>query len=51
MAEAVNKKTVELSRKQKRLEKLKKQIFRDKDIKYVGPLSYRYLRIIAWLLG
>ena len=38
-----------LSRKEKRFEKLKNKILNKEDIKYQGPLSYRALRIIAWL--
>ena len=36
----------ELTKKEK---KIKKKYFFDKDIKYRGPLSYRYLRLIAWI--
>jgi hypothetical protein len=47
---AVNEETNKpLSRKEKRLQKLKERLFNEKDIKYQGPLSYRALRIIAWL--
>ena len=35
-------------KKLKREEKLKKKFFFEQDIKYRGPLSYRYLRVIAW---
>jgi hypothetical protein len=35
-------------KKLKREEKLKKKFFFEQDIKYRGPLSYRYLRLIAW---
>lgn len=38
-----------LSRKEKRREKIIKRYTNPIDIKYKGPLSYRYLRIIAWL--
>lgn len=37
------------SREEKRLEKLRKKLLNPNDIKYQGPLSYRYLRIIAWI--
>ena len=30
-------------------EKLRRRLTNEQDIKYLGPLSYRYLRIIAWL--
>jgi len=39
-------------KKKKRLskeEKLRRKYFFETDIKYRGPLSYRYLRIIAWI--
>ena len=35
-------------KKLKREEKLKNKFFFEQDIKYRGPLSYRYLRVIAW---
>lgn len=38
-----------LSRKERRREKIKQRMLNLKDIKYQGPLSYRYLRIIAWV--
>jgi hypothetical protein len=37
------------TRKEKRKEKLKNMLINPNDIKYNGPLSYRHLRIIAWL--
>lgn len=36
-------------RKYKRLEKIKTKFFDKPDMKYIGPLSYRTLRIIAWI--
>ena len=36
-------------RKQKRYEKIRRRLCKPDDIKYQGPLSYRYLRIIAWV--
>ena len=36
-------------RKSKKLEKIKNNFFNPVDIKYRGPLSYRYLRILAWI--
>ena len=38
-----------LSRKEKRREKLRQKLLNPNDIKYQGPLSYRYLKIIAWI--
>lgn len=35
-------------RREKRYEKIRKKFFKD-DIKYQGPLSYRYLRILGWV--
>ena len=35
-------------RREKRHEKIRKKFFKD-DIKYQGPLSYRYLRILGWI--
>lgn len=37
------------AKKAKRYEKKKKRYIFDHDIKYRGPLSYRYLRLIAWI--
>ena len=37
------------ARKGKKVAKLKKRFFKPNDIKYQGPLSYRYLRIFAWI--
>ena len=36
-------------RRQRWRERIRKRLMQEKDIKYVGPLSYRYLRIIAWI--
>lgn len=36
-------------RKQKRLARLRRRYGFEADIKYRGPLSYRYLRILAWM--
>ena len=36
-------------RREKRLARIKARLFKPNDIKYQGPLSYRYLRIFAWL--
>ena len=36
-------------KKRKKLIKQKKKFFFKEDIKYRGPLSYRYLRIFAWI--
>ena len=38
-----------ISRKERRKNKLKEKLLGPNDIKYGGPLSYRYLRIIAWI--
>lgn len=38
-----------LSRKEKRIKKLRNRYFEKEDIKYRGPLSYRYLRVVAWV--
>lgn len=38
-----------ISWKEKRKEKLRKRYLNPVDIKYRGPLSYRYLRVIAWM--
>ena len=35
-------------RREKRHEKIRQKFFKD-DIKYQGPLSYRYLRILGWV--
>ena len=37
-----------LSLKEKRFQRIKNNYFKD-DIKYQGPLSYRYLRILGWI--
>ena len=38
-----------VSRKEKRRQRVLEYISNPQDIKYQGPLSYRYLRIIAWI--
>lgn len=38
-----------LTRREKRLNRIKNRLFKEEDIKYQGPLSYRALRIIAWV--
>lgn len=38
-----------ISFKEKIIERKKKRFFSNKDIKYKGILSYRYLRILAWI--
>ncbi len=38
-----------ISFKEKLIERKKKRFFSNKDIKYKGILSYRYLRILAWI--
>lgn len=43
------KQTKKQRRKKKRLERQMKRYFDPNDIAYRGPLSYRYLRIIAWV--
>lgn len=45
----LNVKKEKISRKEKRKRKLMKNFFDETDIKYSGPLTYRYLRIIAWI--
>ena len=42
-------KEVPLTRKERRHAKLRAKLTSRQDIKYRGPLSYRYLRVIAWL--
>lgn len=39
-----------LTRKEKRYAKIREKITSPNDIKYRGPLSYRYVRILAWVL-
>ena len=36
-------------KREKRYNKIRNRLFKENDIKYEGPLSYRYLRIFAWL--
>ena len=38
-----------LTRKEKRYNRIRRHLFKENDIKYEGPLSYRYLRIFAWI--
>ena len=38
-----------LTHKEKRYARIKKRLFKENDIKYEGPLSYRAIHIIAWL--
>lgn len=38
-----------LSHKEKRYIRIRKRLFKENDIKYLGPLSYRALRILAWI--
>lgn len=40
---------VELTRRQRRYARIKARITNPVDIKFRGPLTYRYLRIIAWI--
>ena len=47
--DAPKKKNRKEVRKEKKLNKFKKSFFNPVDIKYQGPLSYRYLRILAWV--
>ena len=44
-----HKKYSRLERKEARRERLRKKYFKENDIKYQGPLSYRFLRIFAWI--
>ena len=41
---------VKLTRKEKIFAKIKAKVTNPKDIRYRGPLSYRYLRLIAWVV-
>ena len=47
--EVIVESTPKLSHKEKRYARIKKKLFKEDDIKYVGPLSYRALRILAWV--
>ena len=38
-----------LIKKEKKHKKIRSKLIERKDIKYVGPLSYRYLRALAWI--
>ena len=49
MERPLSRKEKKALRKAKKIEKMKKRYFFDRDIKYRGPLSYRYLRVIAWI--
>ena len=49
METEANKVEVKLTHHQKRLARFKKRFFNEEDIKYQGPLSYRALRILAWI--
>ena len=42
-------KAKKLTHKEKRYNKIRSRLFKENDIKYEGPLSYRYLRIFAWI--
>ena len=42
-------KEVKLTRKEKRYARIRKRLFKEKDILYEGPISYRVLRILAWI--
>lgn len=46
--ETVENTEVKLTHRQKRLARIKKRLFKE-DIKYEGPLSYRVLRVLAWI--
>ena len=45
-SEIKNQKKIE--KREKRFAKIRKKLFKD-DIKYQGPLSYRYLRVVGWI--
>lgn len=47
--EIIEEKPKILTKKEKRREKVRKALFSKEDIKYRGPLSYRYLRVLGWL--
>ena len=38
-----------LSHKEKRYERIRNRFFKENDIKYEGPLSYRALRVLEWI--
>ena len=46
--EVIEESEPKLSHKEKRYARIKRRLFKEDDIKYVGPLSYRALRILAW---
>lgn len=43
------KKSFRERRREKKLKKINKEFFREEDIKFRAPFSYRHLRIIGWL--
>ena len=43
------KKTLKLTRKERLANKIKARATSENDIKYIGILSYRYVRIVAWI--
>ena len=49
MEQEIISKTKRQLRKEKRYEKRRNKLFNTEDIKYSGPLTYRYLRVIAWV--
>ena len=48
MGDKKEKKSKKASRKERRYQKLKEKMIESPDIKFLGPLSYRHLRLIAW---
>ena len=46
---AYNKSQRKEERKNRRMKRVRDMVLSNDDIKYKGPLSYRYLRIIAWI--
>ncbi len=49
MGDKKEKKSKKASRKERRYQKLREKMIESPDIKFLGPLSYRHLRLIAWL--
>ena len=49
LEEKPDKKNKKTAHKEKKISKLKNKFFKPNDIKYRGPLTYRYLRIFAWV--
>ena len=49
MGDKIEKKSKKASRKERRYQKLREKMIESPDIKFLGPLSYRHLRLIAWL--